>query len=213
MEKATEFRGTDNLWIAEVTADNDTAYTAGTPKDFAPTAQVSKEVQTSSETHYYSNVGMVTVAGKGDDTITVTTPVIPLEDLAWITGQTYDSTTGALIEGEPTDKYFAIMYRIEKTDGTWRYVTKPKAKLTAPPTEVSVTRDDGTTTNNQQLTFTCTDTIHKFTMGDKSKHTCGISLDESDDKCDFTNYFEKVRTPDNLSELVKTQTPSTPSTP
>lgn len=213
MEKATEFRGTDNLWLAKVTADDETAYTAETPMNFAPTAEISKEVETSSETHYYSNVGMITVASKGDDTITITTPVIPLEDLSLVTGQTYDSTTGALIEGEPTDDYFAIMYRIQKTDGTWRYVTKPKAKLTTPPTEVSVTRDDGTTTNNQQLTFTCTDTIHKFTVGDKSIRTGGISLDESDDKCDFTNYFEKVRTPDNLSELVKTQTPSTPSTP
>lgn len=193
-----EFRGTDNVWVAEVTADSSEAYTAGTPVNLAPTGQISKTVNSSSETHYYSNVGMITIVTKGGDTVTITVPVLTLAKLGLLTGQTVDPTTGALITGELKEKYFAVMYRVQLTDNSWRYVTKYKCQLSQPPEEVSQTRSDGVNTNNQQLVFTCNKTIHEFENGG---HADGIELDERDNMCDFSTFFTTVYTPDTIQQI------------
>jgi phi13 family phage major tail protein len=193
-----EFRGTDNLWIARVTKDDTTGYTFGSVVNLAPTGQISRTVNSSSETHYYSNVGMITIVTKGSDTVTVTVPVLALEKLGLLTGQTVDATTGALITGELEETYFALIYRVQLTDNSWRYVVKYKAQLSAPPEEVSQTRSDGVNTNNQQLEFTCNKTIYKFTNGG---HADGIELDERDNMCDFSTFFTTVYTPDTISTI------------
>lgn len=196
--KEAEFRGTDNLWIAEITKDDSTGYTFLTPVNLAPTGQISRQVNSSSETHYYSNVGMIVIVTKGGETATITTPVLPLAKLALVTGQTYDETTGALISGDLEEKYFALIYRVQLTDNSWRYVVKYKAQLTGIPEEVSQTRSDGVNTNNQQLIFTCNDTVYEFTNGG---HKDGIVLDERDNLCDFSTFFDTVYTPDTIGQI------------
>lgn len=197
-----EFRGTDNVWVAEVTEDSSEAYTAGTPVNLAPTGQISKTVNSSSETHYYSNIGMITIVTKGSDTVTITVPVLTLAKLGLLTGQTVDPTTGALITGELKEKYFAVMYRVQLTDNSWRYVTKYKCQLSQPPEEVSQTRSDGVNTNNQQLVFTCNKTIHEFENGGEDDgHADGIELDERDNMCDFSTFFTTVYTPDTIQQI------------
>lgn len=193
-----EFRGTDNLWIARVTKDDTTGYTFGSVVNLAPTGQISRTVNSSSETHYYSNVGMITIVTKGSDTVTVTVPVLALEKLGLLTGQTVDATSGALITGELEEAYFALIYRVQLTDNSWRYVVKYKAQLSAPPEEVSQTRSDGVNTNNQQLEFTCNKTIYEFTNGG---HADGMELDERDNMCDFSTFFTTVYTPDTVSAI------------
>lgn len=196
--KEAEFRGTDNLWIAEITKDDSTGYTFLTPVNLAPTGQISRQVNSSSETHYYSNVGMIVIVTKGGETVTITTPVLSLAKLALVTGQTYDETTGALISGDLEEKYFALIYRVQLTDNSWRYVVKYKAQLTGIPEEVSQTRSDGVNTNNQQLIFTCNDTVYEFTNGG---HKDGIVLDERDNLCDFSTFFDTVYTPDTIGQI------------
>lgn len=196
-----EFRGTDNLWVARVTKDDDTGYTFGTVVNLAPTGQISRQVNSSSETHYYSNVGMITIVTKGGDTVTITVPVLSLAKLGLLTGQTVDPTTGALITGELEETYFALIYRIQLTDNSWRYVVKYKAQLSQPPEEVSQTRSDGVNTNNQQLVFTCNKTIHEFENGG---HVDGIEVDERDNLCDFDSFFTTVYTPDTIDTIAKT---------
>jgi phi13 family phage major tail protein len=209
-----EFRGTDNVWIAEVTEDSPEAYTAGTPVNLAPTGQISKTVNSSSETHYYSNVGMITIVTKGSDTVTITVPVLSLTKLGLLTGQTVDPTTGALITGELKEKYFAVMYRVQLTDNSWRYVTKYKCQLSQPPEEVSQTRSDGVNTNNQQLVFTCNKTIHEFENGGEGDgHADGLELDERDNLCDFDTFFEQVYTPDTIETIAKAEVTALTVTP
>lgn len=196
--KEAEFRGTDNLWIAEITKDDSTGYTFLTPVNLAPTGQISRQVNSSSETHYYSNVGMIVIVTKGGETATITTPVLPLAKLALVAGQTYDETTGALISGDLEEKYFALIYRVQLTDNSWRYVVKYKAQLTGVPEEVSQTRSDGVNTNNQQLVFTCNETVYEFANGG---HADGIALDERDGLCDFSTFFDIVYTPDTIGQI------------
>ena len=193
-----EFRGTDNLWVVPITKDDSTGYTFGTPVNLTPSGQISKTVNSSSETHWYSNVGMITIVTKGSDTVTVTTPVLSLEKIALLTGQTYDETTGALVTGDLAEKYFALIYRVQLTDDTWRYVIKYKAMLSAAPEEVSSTRSDGVDTNGQQLEFTCNKTVYAFANGG---HVDGIELDERDNYCDFSSFFSTVYTPDTIDSI------------
>lgn len=197
--KTVEFRGCDNLVIAEVTADDaNNAYTAGTVAILAPVAEIAKTVENSSETHYYDNVGMIIIRSEGSDEVTLTVPALPLATLAKVTGKTIDATTGAFIDGDPVEKYFAIGYRLRLTDGTYRYVWRLKGSFSIPD-ETSATENDGTDTNNQELTFTGVKTVTEFTNGGRAK---AVVIDERDGKCDLSTFFNTVQTPDTIADLV-----------
>ena len=85
-----EFRGTDHLVYAEVLTDNNAVgegYTTGAVKVLAPVAEISKTVETASDTKYYDNKPALTINAEGADTITLTVPALPLSVLADITGK------------------------------------------------------------------------------------------------------------------------------
>ncbi|MFW2551481.1 hypothetical protein, partial [Klebsiella pneumoniae] len=66
--KTVEFRGCDNLVIAEVTADDkENEYAAGAVEVLAPVAEIAKTVENSTDTHYYDNVGMINIRSEGSD--------------------------------------------------------------------------------------------------------------------------------------------------
>lgn len=198
--KTVEFRGCDNLVIAEVTADDlENAYTAGAVARLAPVAEIAKTVENSSETHYYDNVGMIIIRSEGSDEVTLTVPALPLATVAKVTGKQIDATTGAFIDGESVEKYFAIGYRLRLTDGTYRYVWRLKGSFSIPD-ETSATENDGTDTNNQELTFTGVKTVTKFENGGSAK---AVVVDERDGLCDVSDWFDAVITPDTLGEHAK----------
>ena len=204
MGKTVEFRGCDNLVIAEVTKDDLTNnYTTGAVQVLAPVAEIAKTVESSSETHYYDNTGMIVIQSEGSDTVTLTVPALPLDILALVTGKTIDTATGAFIDGPMVEKYFAVGYRLRLTDGTYRYVWRLKGSF-AIPDETSATEDDSTTTNNQQLTFTGVKTITEFTNGGGTGvagRAKAVVIDERDGKCDCSTFFSTVQTPDTVANL------------
>lgn len=193
-----EFRGTDNLVYAEVLTDNNEqgeGYTTGTVKVLAPVAEISKTVETSSDTKYYDNKPALTINAEGADTITLTIPALDLQTLADIVGKNYDTTLGAFFDGEATPKYFALGYRLRLTDGSYRYVWRYKGSF-AVPDETSATEDAGTDSNNQQLTYTGIKTMHKFTKTGTSEKA--LVVDERDDKAKISTFFDAVTTCDTL---------------
>ena len=203
MAKTVEFRGCDNLVIAEITLDDTTAYTTGAVEVLAPVAEVSKTVESSSETHYYDNTGMIVIQAEGSDTITLTVPALPLNKLALVTGKVVDEATGAFIDCPPVEKYYALGYRLKLTDGTYRYVWRLKGSF-AIPDETSATEDNGTSTNNQQLTYTGINTAYEFTNGGGTNvkaRARGVVIDERDGLCDCSTFFSTVQTPDTVSAL------------
>ena len=129
LQEILEYRGVEGLVAAEVTHDEDdaTGYTTGAVFAIAGVAEIAKTTDSSNEAHYYDNIPAVIVANTASDTITITTSAIPFDVLATITGQTYDATTGALIEETRTQKYFALGYKTQKTNGdevyVWRYLS------------------------------------------------------------------------------------------
>ena len=203
MAKTVEFRGCDSLVIAQITNDDNTGYATGAVEVLAPVAEVSKTVESSSETHYYDNTGMIIIQAEGSDTVTLTVPALPLGKLATITGKNVDPTTGAFIDGPLVEKYFALGYRLKLTDGTYRYVWRLKGSF-AIPDETSATEDNGTSTNNQQLTYTGIDTAYEFTNGggaNVKKRARGVVIDERDGLCDCSTFFSSVQTPDTVGSL------------
>ena len=190
-----EFRGTDNLVYAEVTGDDVNGYTTGTVKVLAPVAEISKTVETASDTKYYDNHPALTINAEGADTITLTIPALDLKTLAAITGKNYDETTGAFMDGSRTPKYFALGYRLRLTDGTYRYVWRYKGSFGIPD-ETSQTENAGTDSNNQQLTYTGIATMHQFTKTGSSEKA--LVVDERDTDVNLSTFFDVVTTCDTF---------------
>lgn len=196
-----EFRGTDNLVIAEVTVDdNETGtghgYVTGTVEQLAPVAEISKTTDVSSDSKYYDNKAALVINAEGADTITLTVSALHLDTLATITGKQIDSATGAFMDGESTPKYFALGYRLRLTDGTYRYVWRYKGSF-AVPEETSATEDASTDSNNQTLTYTGISTVHKFTKTGTAQKA--LVVDERDGKANLSTFFDTVTTCDTLT--------------
>lgn len=200
-DKVVEFRGCDNLVAAEVLTDSSEGYTTGEVFELAALANVSKTVSSDSAQKYYDNVVAISITQEGSDEVTFAVPALSLPMSAKLTGKSIDAETGALLDsGSSEEKYFAVGYRIKKTDHTYRYIWKLKGTFSV-PNEESKTEDDSTDSNGQELTYTSFKTIHRFTKNNKSCKN--IVIDESDDLCDLSGFFEQVQTPDTVSELKK----------
>lgn len=200
---AVEFRGCRGLVFAEVTTDdNETegGYVTGTVKKLAPSAEISKTVETSSEAKYYDNTAAIIIDSEGADTVTFTIAVPSDEVLAEITGRTYDATKKMFIESPRKPKYFAVGYILgEVGEGEdERFVWRLKGTFNIPD-ETAATKDNGTTGNNMSLVFTGVYTNHQFTNGGGTgvkaqaksvyiRSSSGIATEEK--------FFEKVATPD-----------------
>ena len=203
-----EFRGTDDLYYAEVLYDNNDStpegqagYVTGTVKRLAPVAEINKSTETASNTKYYDNKPAFTINAEGADTVTLNIPALDLATLADITGKQIDAKTGAFLDGESMPKYFALGYRLGLTDGTYRYVWRYKGSF-AIPDESSQTKNAGTDSNGQKLTFTGISTEHKFTKAVDSQGNPmsqkALVVDERDGKADLTDFFTTVTTCDTL---------------
>ena len=201
-----EFRGVDNLYVAEVLQDDENGYVCETPVKLAPVAEIGKTTESSSEAHYYDNKAMIVINSEGADTITITVAPPELEMLAKLTGRSFDPVTGALIDNVRNNKYFAIMYRTKGTDGKYRYVSRLKGQFGIPD-ETNATENDGTDTNNTQIEFTGIYTEYEFTKGTYNPGTAtwskgsakGVVVDTRYGLADVSNFFGEVQTPDTIS--------------
>lgn len=197
-----EFRGVDNFYFAEVTQDDSTGYTCGTPIHI-PVQEVGKSTDSSSEAHYYDNKAMIVVNSESADTISLVLAPPALETLAQLIGKSFDSTTGMMVDSPRQNKYFAIMYRTKGTDGGYRYVSRLKGQFNIPEETVQ-TEDDGTDTTNTSIEFTGIYTEHEFTKGIyngtswEAAGVKGIVVDARYGLADVSNFFDSVQTPDTI---------------
>lgn len=196
MPKIYEYRGVEGLVYAEVTADTKETFTTGTVKDLAGVAEIGKTTDSSNEAHYYDNIAAIVVSSTGSDEITVSASAIPLDVLAEITGQFYDTTLGMFVEKERDPKYFALGYKTKDTNGNDYYVWRLKGTFNIPD-QTNATEDDGTDANGQELTYTGISTVHKFTKL-TNKPAKAVTVDTSVNPVDETEFFEAVQTPDSV---------------
>ena len=203
-QQVFEFRGVDNLYVAEVIRDDEEAYVCGNPVHLAPVAEIGKSVDSSSEAHYYDNKAMIVVNSESADTITLTLAPPALDKLAQMIGKSFDPVTGMMVDCPRKNQYFAIMYRTKGTDGGYRYVSRLKGQFNIPEETVQ-TENDGTDTTNTQIEFTGIYTEYEFTKGiyDGSSWSKsgvkGIVVDARYGLANLSNFFAQVQTPDSVS--------------
>lgn len=197
LQEIVEYRGVEGLVAAEViNDDNATGYTTGTVFAIAGVAEISKTTDSSNEAHYYDNIPAVVVSNTASDEITISASAIPLDVLAEITGQNYDQTTGALIEGPRDVKYFALGYITQKTNGDEMYVWRYKGTFNIPD-QTNATQNDGTDANGQEIVYTGISTTHKFAKTGKGAKA--MVVDVAKELADVSNFFDQVTTPDSLT--------------
>lgn len=202
-QKIFEFRGIDNLFVAEVTKDDSEGYTCENPVRLSYIAEAAKATDSASEAHYYDNKAMIVVNSESADTITLTIAPPELEMLSKIIGKSFDTTTGMMVDGERQNKYFAIMYRTKGTDGAYRYVSRLKGQFNIPEDD-NQTENDGTDTTNTQIEFTGIYTEHEFTKGKyngtgwEKGSAKGIVVDTRYGLADVSTFFNEIQTPDTV---------------
>lgn len=196
LQEIVEYRGVEGLVAAEVLTDDDTdGYTTGTVFAIAGVAEISKTTDSSNEAHYYDNIPAVVVSNTSSDEVTISVSAIPLDVLAEITGQNYDITTGALIEGPRDVKYFAIGYKTKKTNGDEMYVWRYKGTFNIPD-QTNATENDSTDANGQEIVYTGISTTHKFSKTGKGSKA--LVVDVAKNLANVSGFFDDVTTPDTL---------------
>lgn len=197
--KYIEWRGVKGLCAAEVIEDSADNYITGAVFAIAGAAQLEKETETANDTHYYDNIGAIVVSSDGNDTVTIQASALTMSVYAKLTGQKYDTVKGAVYEGKRENKYFALGYITEDTDGNDVYVWRLKGKFTV-GTETHNTIANNTDANGQQLTYTGITTTHKFAECD-NEGAKALVVETALNKADVTNFFDTVTTPDTLLAL------------
>ena len=200
MKEILEYRGVEGLVAAEVTKDNNETgsgegYVTGEVFSIAGVAEISRTTEASNEAHYYDNMPAIIVSNTASDEVTISASAIPLDIYAKITGQKYDATKGAMIEGPRENKYFALGYKTKKTNGDEVYVWRYKGTFNIPD-QTNTTENDGTDANGQELVYTGIQTTHKFTATGKGAKA--MNVDVALDKADVSTFFDTVTTPDTL---------------
>ena len=131
-KKIIEYRGARGLVAAEVLIDTKDNYSTGEVFDVAGLAEISKQTESASDTHYYDNQAAIIIVSTGADTINLQVSAIPYDVLAKLTGQTYEASKGLFIERERDVRYFALGYITEDTDGNERFIWRQKGSFSIP---------------------------------------------------------------------------------
>lgn len=190
-----KFRGIDNCCIAEVVQDTNEAITFGEVIPLFPIGEVGKTTGSDSATDFADNKAMIIINSEGADEISLTGFGVSLENLARITGKTFDESKGVFIDTVREVKYWALLYREKLTNGRYRYVVRYKGTF-AIPDEGSATENDGTDSLGQSLAYTGIFTQHEFTNGGSAK---GIVIDTQYEGANPEDFFTTVVTPDTVT--------------
>lgn len=193
-----EYRGIRGFVGAEVMQDDAEGYVTGEVFRIAGIAELSKTRSSDSETKYYDNVAAIVTSSEGSDEVTCSVSAIELPVLARITGQKYDEELGILIEGKRANKYFAIGYITEDTDGNEVYVWRYKGTFNIPDV-THVTKNDGTDSNGQELTFTGISTTYAFAK--YGEPAMALNVEVAKGLADVSTFFDQVTTPDTLKAV------------
>lgn len=193
-----EYRGVNGLVAAEVLQDDKDGFVTGDVFAVAGVAEISKTVTQSTEAHYYDNYAAVVVEGQITDQITISASAIPLDVLAYITGQYYDVATAAMITSKTETKYFAIGYQYQNTKRENIYCWRYKGTFAVPDRTVR-TLDNSTDANGQELIYTGIPTKYRFEK--TGKPAKAINVETAKGLVDVTGFFDVVATPDTITPI------------
>ncbi|MEE0264467.1 MAG: major tail protein [Acutalibacteraceae bacterium] len=202
------YRGIKNAVIAKVTVDDEGNYTTGEVIRLMGATEISKDKKTSSETFFCDDLANGVTEATGETTIKVKGTIPSREVEAMISGVTYDKTNDAIIETPRTVSYFAFGYCYSLTDGTEILVWNFKGTFSV-GTQNHKTKDDGTSSEQLELTYTGIDTIHKFKNIPDGENNTKISsarsyIVKATETITAEKFFTQVTTPDTISSITTT---------
>lgn len=196
--KIVDWRGIRGLVAAKLLTDDADGITYDTPFALAGVSSLSKTTETSSGKKYYDNLPAIVIQANGGDEVGIEASAIPEDVLAKIMGEYYDEATGMYVEGEPSSDYYAIGYITEKTDGTEVYVWRLKGQFSYPEVEHN-TKDDGTDSTGNSITYTGVNTQHKFDKTGKTAKAINVLASKYKDGKGESDFFAEVQTPDTVA--------------
>jgi phi13 family phage major tail protein len=190
--------GLKDLYIAEVTQDDSDAYVADTPEYFAPAVEASQEAAVNRQTQYADDQPFDAMSSEGETTISLTVTNIPLEMLAKLCGREFDPTTGRMYDNTGTPPYFALSFRSQKSNGSYRYYQFLKGRFDM-PSEDKASKTDSPAPKTIQIKYTAIKTIYVFDLGDINDSIKRVVGDEDTLDFDGDTWFSQVQTPDVAS--------------
>lgn len=210
---ASEYKsvvGLDSLYIAEVTVDTSTAYTADTPEYFAPAAEASVERESAMEIQRADDSDFDILSSKGKIKVSMKVTGVPMEMLAKINGDRFDSASGRifLTNGEPP--FIALSFRSKKSNGSYVYIQYLKGKFSMPKTAYA-TLGETPEPKQVELEFNAIDTTYEFDTGDQDEKLKGLMLDEDTTNASSTSFFSQVQTPSVVAPSALALSSSTPA--
>src|SRR3989304_3409629 len=167
MPNAGEYKskiGLDSLYVAEVTADSASAYTAGTPAYLAPAAEATQEPTTSFEIQYADDQPFDVNASEGDTKIGLTVTNIDLATLALITGREFDAVSGRMFDNGGIPPYFALSFRSMKSNAS-SFCYQSLKSMFSMPKEDTATKGEKPEPKTLELTYTAIKTVYEWDLG------------------------------------------------
>ncbi len=128
-EKIVEYRGCESIYVARVTADDSEEYTCDTPQYLAGASEISRTIESDTQTKYYDNGPAIQVSAVSAPELTLSVSALTNKKLAYITGYAYDTTLDALDLGDITPVDVALMYKYQMDNGDASYVVFYKGRF------------------------------------------------------------------------------------
>lgn len=207
-EKIVEYRGCESIYVARVTADDSEEYTCDTPQYLAGASEISRTIESDTQTKYYDNGPAIQVSAVSAPELTLSVSALTNKKLAYITGYAYDTTLDALDLGDITPVDVALMYKYQMDNGDASYVVFYKGRFSIPEGSYATIADDAGSGTGCELTYKASKTTHAFTATGKQgigqEYLCpGDDLTKA--KADLSSFFDKVETPDTIEARTTTQ--------
>lgn len=197
----------DNLFIAPVSADDDTAYTAGTPQYLAPAGEIKYDPKVNTASSSYDGRVMFNYFSEGISETTVSISGLSEKVIAQVTGKSYDSTKGVIYDNGDLSRVpqYALGYRVEIGDGTFKYFWLLKGKFYQSSAMDAKTKGEKVEPQATEVTFMPTVTFHEWSIPDPTdstgtkKITSGLKrvIGDSSDAAfvGAASWFSTVQTP------------------
>ncbi len=186
--------GLDQIYVAEVTADSSSAYTAGVPEILAPAAEISMKPVASQETQYADDQPFDVFASEAETDLEITLTGVPSEMLAKILGSVFEAASGRVFDNAGVPPYMALGFRAMKSNGKYRYFWFQKVQF-SPPEEGAVTKADKATPKTVKLICKAIKTIYKWNLGTKTDSVKRVYGDEDTTNFAAATWFSQVQVP------------------
>lgn len=190
--------GLDKLHFAPVTEDDATGYTASAPVFLAPVATAKASTTRNTVTQYADDGVFDSASAEGESSVEIEVTNVPLATAALLTGKTYNTTNGMLIEGSGgVPPEYALLFRSKKSNGKYRYVCYLKGKFSLADEEYA-TLEASPAPKTAKLTYTGVNTIFEFTTATGKKETVKVVKADEDVSASSTliaSWFTAVPVP------------------